>query len=263
MALGVKKMNNKDSLPEGVKVKSLYKAAKLLDYFTDRHPERGVSELAELSGMLRSSVYNILSTFETCGIVEKNRQTNRYRLGFKIMALSNVLSQSDVFAEVIRPFMETLSDQTNETAFFATPYSGKIIYREAVFPHQSISVRSIRGVIAPMYCTSLGKAILSCMEPEQTEKVITEGLKPFTPYTIVDADRFRSEIEQVRQMGYSVDNMEHEYGIKCVGVPIHNGEGIAVGALSLSGPSLRFSDDKIKEYAALLKSCAKQLQERI
>ncbi len=256
-------MEPNDNFPEGVKVKSLYKAVKLLDYFDSQHPERGVSELAELSGMLKSSVYNIMSTYEICGIIEKNPKTNKYRLGLKILALSNVLSQDDVFWEIIRPYMEELSEQTGETVFLATPYGNNIIYREAAFPNHSISVRAIKGVVAPMYCTSLGKAILSCMDKEQTERVIAEGLEPFTPYTITDPQAFRDEVEKIRIQGYSIDNMEHEYGIKCVGVPIKNGNGQVIGGISLSGPSLRFNDEQIAEYAKILTDRAIRIRDRI
>jgi DNA-binding IclR family transcriptional regulator len=256
-------MAPKDNFPEGVKVKSLYKAIKLLDYFDSSHPERGISELAELSGMLKSSVYNIMSTYEACGIIEKDPKTSQYRLGLKILALSNVLAQDDVFREVIRPYMEELSEQTGETVFLATPYGNDIIYREAAYPNHAISVRAIKGVVAPMYCTSLGKAILSCMEPEYTERVISEGMKAFTPNTITDPQAFREEMQKIRIQGYSVDNMEHEYGIKCVGVPLRNSDGQLVGAISLSGPSLRFNDEQIKKYAALLTDYARRIQNRI
>ena len=113
-------MSNEENYPEGVKVRSLYKAVKLLDYFNSAHPERGISELAELSGMLKSSVYNIMSTFESCGVVEKNPKTSQYRLGLKILEWSNALSQNDVFGRVIRPFLEELTDRTGETVFLAT-----------------------------------------------------------------------------------------------------------------------------------------------
>lgn len=255
-------MKLESQFPDGVKVKSLYKAIKLLDYFDAAHPERGISELSELSGMLKSSVYNIMSTFETCGIVTQNPQTSRYGLGLKILALSNVLSQDDVFTAIIRPYMEELSEQTGETVFFATPYGTDIIYREAAFPRESITNRAIRGVVAPMYCTSLGKAILSCLKPEATERVVEAGLESFTPNTITDPDAFRAEIETIRKQGYSIDNMEHEYGIKCVGVPIWGSMGQLMGGISLSGPSLRFGDEKIAEYVALLKDRARKIGER-
>lgn len=256
-------MEQREAFPEGVKVKSLYKAIKLLDYFSISHPERGVSELAELSGMLKSSIYNIMSTYEECGILEKNPKTCQYHLGLKILALSNVISQDDVFSEIIRPYMEELSEHTGETVFLATPYGNNIIYREAAFPNHSISVRAIKGVVAPMYCTSLGKAILSCMDSEHIDRVIAEGMEPFTPFTIIDPQAFRDEVEKIRRQGYSIDNMEHEYGIKCVGVPIKNGNEQVIGAISLSGPSLRFNDDKMIEYISLLFDRAKRIKERI
>lgn len=256
-------MQKEEQFPEGVKVRSLYKAVRLLDYFNPSHPERGISELAELSGMLKSSVYNIMSTYEACGVVEKDPKTSQYRLGLKILELSNVLSQDDVFWEIIRPYMEELTEQTGETVFLATPYGNNIIYREAAFPNHSISVRAIKGVVAPMYCTSLGKAILSCMDSHQMEQVIAEGMEPFTPNTITDPEKFRAEIAKIRNQGYSIDNMEHEYGIKCVGVPISNGNGQVIGAISLSGPSLRFSDEQVVEYANLLIDRAHRIRNRI
>ena len=256
-------MSSQTSYPEGVKVRSLYKAVRLLDYFSSGHPQRGISELAELSGMLKSSIYNIMSTFEACGIVEKDPKTSQYRLGLKILELSNVLSQDDVFWQIIRPFMEELTDQTGETVFLATPYGTNIIYREAAFPKHAMSVRAIKGVVAPMYCTSLGKAILSCMDPAMVEQVIAAGLERFTPYTITDPQTFREEIGRIRGLGYAVDNMEHEYGIKCVGVPLSNDRNEVIGAISLSGPSLRFNEQQIVEYAKLLEERAHQIRNRI
>ena len=256
-------MPKEDVYPDGVKVRSLYKAVNLLDYFSSAHPERGISELAELSGMLKSSVYNIMSTFESCGVVEKNPKTSQYRLGLKILEWSNALSQEDIFGRVIRPYMEELTDQTGETVFLATPYGTNIIYLGAAFPKGAMSVRTIKGVVAPMYCTSLGKALLSCMEPSVTEQVIAAGLQEFTPYTITDPQRFREEINQIRTVGYSVDNMEHEYGIKCVGVPICNERNQVIAAISLTGPSLRFNEQQIVEYAKLLQEYALQIRHRL
>jgi DNA-binding IclR family transcriptional regulator len=256
-------MGKNENLPEGAKVKLLYKAIKLLDFFDDSHRERGVSELAELSGMLKSSVYNIMSTYEACGILEKNEKTSQYRLGLKILELSNVICQADAFDAIIRPYMEELSEATGETAFFATPYGNNIIYREATFPNHSIAARSIKGVVAPMYCTGLGKAILSNMNDAYLEQILTEKMEPFTPYTITDPQAFRQEIKKIRQRGYSIDNMEHEYGIKCVSVPIKNSTDELIGAISLSGPSLRFSDEKAADYANLLFDRSKRIKARI
>lgn len=256
-------MSADEIFPESVKVKSLYKAIKLLNYFDFEHPQRGISELAQLSGMLKSSVYNIISTFEECAIIEKDCKTNRYHLGLKILELSNVLSRDDVFRQIIKPYMDQIAQKTGEVVFLATPYGTKIIYREVAYPNICISTRIIKGVTAPMYCTSIGKAILAYQDQEFIQRVIDEGLKSFTPNTITEPSIFRMELEKIRVQGYALDNMEHEYGIKCVGVPIMNEDGTLIGALSISGPSLRFEDKKIQEYFYLLKETAGMIKSRI
>ena len=69
------------------RVKSLYKALKLLTYFDEEHKEAGITELAEYSGMLKSSVFNIMRTFEECGYVKQDSDTRKYMLGGEIVSL--------------------------------------------------------------------------------------------------------------------------------------------------------------------------------
>ena len=102
-----------------------------------------------------------------------------------------------------------------------------------------------------MSCTALGKAILAFSDSELREKVINAGLVRATENSITDPALYRAELEKIRTRGYAIDDMEHVYGIVCVAVPICKA-GRAIGAISISGPSLRFPDEKTKEYADLL-----------
>ncbi len=244
-------MNN---VPEMAKVKSLYKAIKLLDYFTGDVTEIGVTELAEKSGMLKSSVHNILSTYELCGFVERNNQTNKYHLGIKILELSNQLYRNNDIRQIMRPYMEKIVSQVGENMYLGRLYGNEVIYLDAVFPKDVISGRNMVGIRAKSYCTGIGKAMLAFESEEVIDEVIRGGLKAFTESTITDGDRLKAELEKIRQIGYAEDNMEHEYGVRCVAVPIRNYEGKVVAACSLSGPSLRFTDEKIEEYSKKIKS---------
>ena len=249
-------LNNND-----VKVKSLYKAVKLLDYFDNEHFERGISELAEISGLLKSSVHNIMTTFEKCGIVEKTLNNSKYRLGLKLVALGNHNQQCYNLLSMIKPFMKQIAVTTGETVYLAMPYGNQIIYAERYSPLENILGNSIRGTVAPMYCTGVGKAMLSYLHEEKWDEVIDAGLQKFTDSTIVEPNEFREELILTRNRGYSIDNMEHEYGVKCVAVPILNIGGELSAGLSISGPSLRFNNDKIQEYAMLLQKCAEKIKE--
>lgn len=224
------------------KVKSLSKALKLLMYFNVQHPELGITELAELSGYLKSTTHNIMDTYVTCGFVEKNPISGKYRLGHKIMELSSVLYISHDFRQIARPFIEKIANHCNETIYLAIPDGKEVLYLDAAYPQGSAHFSSIVGVKVPMHCTGVGKAILAHSPKALLEDVLEGEMDQFTPNTIITAQALLEDLEHVHQRGYAIDDMEHEYGIRCMGIPIRNIRGTVVGSVSLSGPSMRLTD---------------------
>ncbi|TCL64255.1 IclR family transcriptional regulator [Hydrogenispora ethanolica] len=241
-------------------MKSLFKAIKLLDYFTNDAPERGISELSELSGLLKSTVHNIVTTFEQAGFLEKNPETNKYHLGMKVLQLSNNLYATHDLRRIIRPYLEEFCDASRETVYLAKLSEDEVIYIDAIYPIGVTPGRSVIGLKAPLYCTGVGKAILANLPENELQKIIAKGLEPFTPYTITDPVAFLQEMNLIRARGYAIDNMEHEYGIKCIAVPIQNYKGTTVASVSISGPSLRFTEPKIEEYAAMLLRATREMR---
>ena len=256
-------MSISENIPEGVKVKSLYKAIQVLFFFTRENEELGVTELADKSGMLKSSVYNILSTFEVCGIVERNKKTNKYRLGVRVLELSNQFYQNNDIKLVMKPFMQQIADLEEECVYLAVLSDLDVVYIDAAFPASSTGGRNMTGVTAPTYCTGIGKAMLAYERAEVIDRVVEVGFQSFTHNTITTGEKLKEELEQIRQRGYSIDNMEHEHGIKCVAVPIVNKEGQVVGGYSISGPSPRFNADRIKKLAVMLQNTAKLVQNQL
>lgn len=245
-------MNNKQEVPDGIKVKSLYKAIQLLFQFPSEDRDLGVTELAERCGLPKSSVHNILSTFEECGIVKRNPNTNKFHLGVKVLELSNHFYRNNDVRQIMKPYMIQIANEVEECVYLAILQDTEIVYVDAAFPDSVTGGRNMTGIKAPAYCTGIGKALLA-FEPETTvNKVVEEGFHGFTPYTILDGESLRLELETIRNQGYAIDNMEHEYGVKCVAAPIRNQEGKVVAAYSISGPSPRFGDDRIPKLADLL-----------
>ena len=247
-----RKLNPIKEIPKEAKVKSLYKAIQVLLYFTEEVKELGVTELAEKSGLLKSTISNIMSTYEVCGIVKRNPKTNKYRLGLKVLELSNCFYYNDDIRKVMRSCMEKIAEQVKEIVYLAVFYEEEIIYLDAAFPVYSIGSRNMTGVKAPAYCTGIGKVLLAYEKEEVIDRIISKGLEPFTQNTITEAEVLKKELARIREQGYAVDNMEHEFGIRCVAVPIKNYEGIVRAAISVSGPSLRLQDERIEEVSILL-----------
>jgi len=235
-----------------VKVKSLYKALSLLDYFNSENPERGITELAELSGMLKSSVHNIISTFEKCGYVKKNQKTGKYTLYHKVLELSHAFYLSNNFVNTLKTTIQKFCDEIGETIYLGSISETNVIYIDSYSPPNSLPEGNIIGYKAPLYCTGLGKAMLAYRSEAEIQAVIDAGLTAFTPNTITDGASLKKNLAEIVKRGYSIDDMEHEYGIRCVSVPIKNKNGECLMAISVKGPSLRMTDDKLAVYAKRL-----------
>ncbi len=244
-------------------LKSLYKGLKLLDHFDATHPERGVKELADLSGMLKSTVYNILNTLQLCGFLEKSAAAGKYRLGRKILELNSVLVSVDETRRIIKPFMDRLAEDCNETVYFAQPHGLEVSYIDSSEPKSALGTRVIAGVRAEMYCTGLGKAMLAFLGEDVIREVLAQKKTAYTPYTLTDEQALLHELEETRRRGYAIDNMEHEYGIRCVAMPLRNHQGRLFGAISISGPSLRITDEVIVQFAEKLAAAAQAIQTQI
>lgn len=250
-------------LEDQAKVKSLFRGLKLLDFFDASHTDRGVKELADLTGLLKSTVYNLLNTLLLCGYLERSVIPGKYRLGRKILELSSLMVSHDETRRIIKPYMDLLAEECREIVYFGQPFGTEVSYIDSSYPPGTPVTRIVSGIRAEMYCTSLGKAMLAFMGEELLSNVVGKGFVQYTPYTLITEDALRLDLAATRERGYAIDNMEHEYGIRCVGVPIRNNHGTVIGALSISGPSLRVMDDQLVVFADRLLKAASEIQSKI
>ena len=125
-------------------------------------------------------------------------------------------------------------------------------------------MRSILGERAQMYCTGIGKAMLANMNERTIEEYLaTHELKAFTENSITDKEEFRQELLRIRQRGYAIDDMEHEFGIKCVAMPIFDRNRNVYAAISISGLAHHFTSEHIAEWAILLKKYISRIENRL
>ncbi|MDF2657987.1 MAG: Transcriptional regulator [Paenibacillus sp.] len=236
-----------------IKTKTLFKALQVLDCFTATTPELGVTEISERLGLYKSNVHNIMDTFVKAGYIKKNPDNGKYRLTLKVLQLGHVVSSNISFRKTVQPHMQELADATGETIFLAIPgEDAEVVYLDSSSPRNLMTVKSVMGIKAPLYCTGIGKAMLAYLPREVVDTVIGRGLASITDNTITDPCTLLDELNTIRLRGYAIDNMEHQYGIKCVGMPIRSRKGDVVAGLSISGPSLRFDEQTIEEHVRRL-----------
>lgn len=249
---------------ENAKLKSLAKGLEVLEFFSLEKPEAGVSEISAELGLNKSNTYDILKTLEAFRYVEQNPKTKEYRLSYETIRRGFIYSNTTAgISQLVPQYLTRTVNELGEVAYYATIRKGKALYLGQCIPHQgtllSTDFGNVTGFMAPLYCTGIGKALLAFQKDEFIAGVLACGLERFTDTTIVDESRMWEEIRKIRAQGYAVDNMEHVYGVKCVGVPVLNAVGEAEMAISVHGSSIRFGAKRIPVIAEKLKHCATQI----
>lgn len=249
---------------EDVKVKSLAKALRLLEMFIEE-PVLGVTEIALKTELNKSNVSDILTTFAGMGYVERNDMTGKYQLGAKLLKFAYPIVQQMNVHKAIYPHMLMLAEHLGEMIYLAIPYGKEALYLQNALPVSkpgSYLVRSVLGEKAPLYCTGIGKAMLSRMPEAEWAQRVPERMTRFTENTCLDRDALFRELQMTRERGYAIDDMEHENGVRCVAIALIGENGEVSAGLSVSGPAQRFTPERCEEIARELKGQSRLISPR-
>src|SRR5258707_12344727 len=116
------------------------------------------------------------------------------------------------------------------------------------------------GVVRPAHCTALGKIILASLGPDQLKRFLERvELKPSTKKSVTDQSVLLREIVEIRRTAIAFDDGEFNPEVRCVAVPVYNFTGEVVGALGISGPIWRMTDQAMQSRAKTVKAAANRL----
>lgn len=243
---------------------SVAKAFAILDFISDRGGVAvSLNEVSRHISASKSTAHRYLQTLEAIGAVERDERDN-FRLGLKLIELSGeYLSNIDVL-QVARPFLNKLASLSRETVYLAVPSGSDVVYVAKVDSTQTIAMRSRVGSRAPLYCTALGKAMLS-RDPHGglISEVSRSEMIERTPNTITSFETLQHELEDIRQRGYAIDNQENEMGVCCVGAPLMDYREEVVGAISVSAPANRMERERQSEVGAWVRRAALDISIRL
>jgi DNA-binding IclR family transcriptional regulator len=242
-------------------IKSISRAVTILEAFRDG-VALSVTELARALRIPKSSIYEILVTLTEERLVEKH--DGRYFLGLRLVELAHAARQDLEVGRVARPLIEKLRNELDETVQLTVLDGEEILYIEGCESSRQLRTFFEPGGRAPLYCTALGKAILAFQPAKDVTRILRrKGLRAFTPRTLTAPAAIRRDLERTIARGYSVDDMEHEEGVRCVGAPIRNREEAVFASISASGPAHRVSPAREKEIARRVMATAGEISRRL
>lgn len=246
-------------------IQAVSHALDLLEQFHDDVDELGVTELSKRLKLHKNNVFRLLATLESRNYIEQNRVTENYRLGLKTLELGQTFIKQMGLLRQSRPVLENLVRECNETTYVAILKDFHIVYLDVVETDLTVRVVPRVGARLPAYCTAAGKVQIAYMTDEELENYIpTKELKRFTPNTITDRDELKRHLKQIVEQGYAIDNEELDVGVRCVGAPIRDYTRRIVGAVSISGPSMRFTDERLeKELIPMVKRASEEISTKL
>jgi DNA-binding IclR family transcriptional regulator len=218
---------------------------------------------AEISRKLqipKSSASYILRTLETQGYLNRDEESNKYRVGLKVLSLSRgALSGIDV-REVALPVMRHLMEKTNLTCHLAIIDGPDAVYIEKVEPTGFIRMDTWVGRRMRVHATSVGKALVAYIPQERLEKILAErGMEKRTAKTLTTLPKLMKELEKVRAQGYAVDDEENNMGARCLGAPVFNQQGVIEAAVGLSGTTQQVNAQTMPSIVEKLKDAARHI----
>jgi IclR family transcriptional regulator, KDG regulon repressor len=220
--------------------------------------EVGIAQLSSQVGLHVSTVHRLLSTLISRGYVRQNTETGRYLLGLKVLDVASaVRDHLDMRMEAL-PVLRNLMKKSGETANLGVRDRRHLVYIEqASSPGRLLRMFVQVGGRAPLHSTASGKVLLAHLPASELQELLSDYiLPPNASRTIVDRSVLLAELEEVRRQGYATDYGEQEEGVNCIAGPVLDHTGRVVAAISISGPWIRISPERVSELVPLvLEAC--------
>lgn len=239
--------------------RSIKKAIEVLTFVVDNPQKMSLSEMSAKLNMNKTTLFRFLTTLESLSIV--TRKDEGYVPGIRLFELGSKVPVKQLIVNRIHPVLLRLTALTNETVNLAELHKNQVLYLDKTESQRSLQIQSKVGGYISLHSTALGKSILSILPEDLRDALITRlEYRKRTSKTINEPGKLQEEVRMVCQRGYSTDMEEMEEGLICVAAPVLLNHLHFYGAISCSGPTVRFTPARIEELAAELKQTALSIQ---
>ncbi len=244
---------------------SIGKAFHVIEVMASQGGPMRLQEIAQRTGMPASTALRFLTTLKEYGYVDQVRETAQYFLTMKFCRIGNQVSRQVRIRDIVRPYLEQLSREFEESVSLAIEQNFHVVYVDVVDgPDHMLQTLQRIGKIAPLHGTGVGKCLLLGFDESRLEELVRKyGLPALTPNTIHSLEDLKQELESVRRRGWAVDNEECEIGARCVAAPIRDYTGRIVAAISTSGPVFRMTEEKMEYMKFCITRAAEDISRRL
>ena len=242
-------------------IKSVIKSLNILNLFSESRQELSLSEISKKLDLGISTTYRLLGTLKYKNYIEQNPYNLKYKLGYAFLNKAFLVSNDE--ANIIKksmPYLKNLRDFTKESVSLAVLDGANIVYIAKADSYEVLRTNIEIGKKFPAHKTALGKILLAYISPKQFNRLFNKDkLLVSAPCSNLDISEFKQYLEKVRGEGIAFDDEETTPGIRCIAAPVRDIDGEVSTAISISGPTIRFTFEKIDLWKRELVKVARKI----
>jgi len=245
--------------PNAGSVQSLDRALTLLELIAE---EDGLtlSELAQRAGVPPSTAHRILTTFQGHDYVMHDEERGLWLIGVRAFEVGASFVRNRKLAATGRTIMRSLLEASGETVNLGIEEKGSIVFISQMECHHALRAFHRPGSRGAIHASGIGKALLSTFTAGEVKRILHKtGLEKFTEKTLVEPERLFAELAAARARGWAIDDEELTPGMRCIAAPIYNEHGEAFAGLSVSGPAVRITDERIGELGPMVRRAGEDI----
>ncbi|MET3790321.1 HTH-type transcriptional regulator BhcR [Aquamicrobium terrae] len=245
--------------PEAGQVQSLDRALRILAIVAEGSG-LSLSELADRSGIAAATAYRMLTTLEAHGMVEFDRTEQLWSIGVETYRMGSAFLRGRKLVDRARVVMQELMEKTGETANLGLAEEDCVVFVSQVETHQAIRAFFRPGTRTAFHASGIGKAVLSHLDSERVSAIIARsGLETYTDRTHSSLTELMRDLADARTRGWAVDDEERNIGMRCVAAAIFNEYGEPVGGVSVSGPTVRVTPERLAQIGPAVRDAAAEV----
>jgi len=209
-------------------------AARLLKAFRTSGPTLGVSELARMLDLGKSTVHRLLTTLAGEGLIEQDPRSGGYRLGIVLIELGEAVKVHTDLHAAAGPVLAHLREEIGETCqvgVLDASGTNDVVYVDRLESAHSLRLFAETGRRVPAHATSSGKVLLAHLPEPERERRIAGPFPRLTAHTLTTPDELRAELAAVRARGWAEAVNEREIGVVSIAAPVRDRYGEVVAAV--------------------------------
>ena len=244
-----------DSTP-GLRLFALLELIGSKDHFVS------LQSLTEETGFPKPTVFRMLQTLETAGLIIRQSDKRQYGTGTRLRRFAESLLLNATQVGTRHAVLQALVDDLGETCNITALSGNEILYLDRVETQEPLRFNLQSGSRVPIHCSASGKVLLANMPRAQRHKLLRYApLKRLTANTITTLEELDEELKRVQSVGFAIDNEEFMSSLVCMAIAVPSAHGRSNQCVAVQAPAMRMTAEDAVALLPRLQSAAAALFE--